>query len=443
MKRRSFIKKAGLTTAGVFATPYILPTGRLFAKVSAQKVGHVVFFLFAGGIRNQESVEQQYLINQNSSLPIGNVMPNMLEGAIPSSNLVYTPQTPIISNTLQKQGTLLKYVRYDQGPTGHFNGHTVAVTGNYTATGLNLRVNPDFPTIFEYYRKHSDPAASAINAWWLSEGLGPYPALNYSQHSLYGAQYGANFMHGGTILDANLGYKYFSNAKVYDQDELDRINQMKTFLDNNFDKKADALPGIIQSQQDREIIKAFIKKLIDDAVAMQMEFPLGYSNVSSDMLNIGTAWEVLKTFQPELTVINTFDVDICHSNFSSYVNYLHEADYGVGWLWDKIQNDPNLKDNTVMICMPEHGRNAQYNSLYDANGLAAYDHTSDDNSREVFALIAGPSGVINQDQVFDASNPNGVPECIDVVPTICDLLGIYDKIPFGLLPGRIWTEAIV
>ncbi|MFT6320337.1 MAG: hypothetical protein ACJAT4_001260 [Granulosicoccus sp.] len=31
MKRRNFIKKAGLAAAGITGVPYILPTGRLFA----------------------------------------------------------------------------------------------------------------------------------------------------------------------------------------------------------------------------------------------------------------------------------------------------------------------------------------------------------------------------------------------------------------------------
>ncbi|MDQ3072760.1 MAG: twin-arginine translocation signal domain-containing protein, partial [Bacteroidota bacterium] len=171
MNRRQFVKTAALATAGVIAAPYILPGGRLFARSGARLANHVVFVLFGGGLRNQETVNRQYLANQG--LPTqGNVMPNMLSGAQPGANLVYQKWNPVLPTPLSQQGTLFQEVLYKNGPTGHFNGHTVAMTGAYTETGLNLNVNPDFPTVFEYYRKHSDPSRSAMNAWWLSESLG-------------------------------------------------------------------------------------------------------------------------------------------------------------------------------------------------------------------------------------------------------------------------------
>ena len=46
MKRREFIKNAGIVAAGSIVAPYILPSGSLFAKTSAGAVDHVVFVLF-------------------------------------------------------------------------------------------------------------------------------------------------------------------------------------------------------------------------------------------------------------------------------------------------------------------------------------------------------------------------------------------------------------
>lgn len=440
MERRNFLKKAALTTVSAIAAPYILPAGRLFAPTGARVANHVVFVLFAGGIRQQESVYQQYLANQG--LPTqGNLMLNMLAGAPPSNNLLFNLWSPV-SQPLTQSGTLFREVEYKTGPTGHYNGHTVAMTGNYTETGLNLNINPEYPTVFEYYRKHSDPAKSAINAWWISEGLGPYPSLNYSRHGAYGPQYGANYLRPASLF-GNAGNQ-FANAVTYQPDDVQRISKIKNLLDKNFHNTADDLPGIQNTPENRELIKKFILDLQDQGFNGMLEVATpgnDYNLLTGDLINISAAWQVLDEFAPELTVINTTNLDVCHDNFSSYLNFLHRADYGIGWLWNKIQSHPILADDTILICMPEHGRNLDSNNLTDQNGLGAYDHTGDTNSRRVFTLIVGPADKIKQGQVFGTQG-NPAAESIDVIPTIAHILGFKDEIPFNL-PGRVLTEAFV
>ena len=442
MKRREFIKKATLTSAGALVAPYILPSGRLFAPTGARKVNHVVFVLFGGGIRNQESVYQRYLLDQGRPSS-GNVMNNMLTGSAPTSNIVYSQWNPILTNSLQSQGSIFKEMRYTTGPTGHYNGHTVAMTGNYTATGLNLNINPEHPTIFEYYRKHNSPTETALKAWWLSEGLGPYPSLNYSRHKDYGAKYGANYLCPSHFITGT-GFNNLNNASSYQPDDVTRIETMKNFFDNNFDKSASDLPGVINTRADKEKIKKMLLDTLQNLTSLSLPLPTGVaaSQMTSDLLNIAMSWKVLETFKPELTVINTFNLDVCHNNFTGYIQNLHKADYGVGWLWNKIQSDPILANDTIMICMPEHGRNASPNSIVDSNGLRAYDHTSDQNSREIFSLIVGPSSVVKQNQSFGTST-SPVGESVDIVPTIAHILGFDSSIPAGMLPGRVLTEAFI
>ena len=444
MKRRSFIKKAGLAAAGITGVPYILPSGRLFAATGNRVVNHVVYVLFAGGIRNQESVGQQFLMNQNASLPEGNVMNNMLTGAAPSGSLIHDPWAPVLNTPMMEQGTLFKEVLYKDGPTGHYNGHTVAMTGNYTETGLNLNINPDFPTIFEYYRKHSDPNESAMNAWWISEGLGPYPSLNYSQSNSYGAKYGANFLRPQSIL-GNAGQSQLGNAVSYQPDDVQRINRIKNILDNNFAQAGEQLPGIQNTPENREQIKNFLLQKIEDTANGNLEVATPGNNPSlltGDLINISAAWQVLDEFTPELTVINTTNLDVCHDDFSAYLYYLHRADYGIGWLWNKIQSHPVLANDTIMVCMPEHGRNLDRNNIVDANGHGAYDHTGDDNSRRVFTMIVGPDDKVVQGQALGSPN-NPVAESIDVVPTIAHILGFKDSVPSNLMPGRVLDEALI
>lgn len=442
MKRRQFIKKAGMAAAGLIAAPYILPSGRLFASTGTRLANHVVVVIFGGGIRNQESVGQQYLLSQGAG-PGGNVMNNMLAGAAPASSLVYSPWDPVMTEPLANFGTLYKNMRYAEGPTGHFNGHSVIMTGQYTETSLNLNVNPEFPTMFEYYRKHSEPSQSARNAWWLSLDLGPYPALNYSSHPEYGSKYGANYLSPLTTF-GGIGYDYFSTINTLHPEELTRLQALKEFLNKNFDKEVNDIPGIVNTYGDQSEVQEFIINVLNGSIPVEYPIPpgVGFDQLTGDLINVAASWLVMDHFTPELLVINTTNLDICHSDFSSYIGLLHKADYGIGWLWNKIQSHPVLANDTVMICVPEHGRNLSPNSIVDANGLFAYDHTSDDNSRDVFCLVAGPPGVVHQGLVIgDDDDPVG--QSIDIVPTVGHILGFKDSIPPFMLPGSVLEGAFV
>ena len=90
MDRRRFIQRAGAAAAGSLVFPYILPTGRLFASSGGGGVAqHVVFVLFAGGVRQQESILQRYLADSQNDPNEGNVMYNMFDGAPPVEKIVY------------------------------------------------------------------------------------------------------------------------------------------------------------------------------------------------------------------------------------------------------------------------------------------------------------------------------------------------------------------
>ncbi len=463
MKRRKFLQKASLTAATTIAAPYILPTGRLFARTGTRVVNHVVLVLFAGGIRNQESVQQLYVNTQNGFSTTGNVMRNMLTGNAPTNDLEPFGNeqmwSPVLTTPLEQQGALFREMIYSTGTPGHYNGHTVVMTGKYADTNVNLNVNPENPTIFEFYRKHSDPARSAINAWWISEGLGPYPSLNYSQDPLYGAAYGANYLRPASVF-VDPGQDQFNNIQTYQPDDVQRIDRVKQLLDKNFDKSVDDLPGIHNTPENREQIKAFLSDSIMAAQngTFEAAVPDGSGLITGDIINISSAWRVLKEFAPELTVINTTNLDVCHNNFGQYLNFLHRADYGVGWLWDKIQGPEGaaagLKDDTIMICVPEHGRNWMTNNQTDNFGMRALDHTTEDvnnlpgysleyeNSRRIFALIVGPQDKV--DYMGDFGTPGDpVGESIDIAPTIAHILDFYEDIPSGKLPGRVLSEAFV
>ncbi len=431
MKRRSFIRKAGIATAGIIAAPYILPTGRLFAASGARKANHVVFCLFAGGVRNLESIQKGE----------GNLMPSMLSGSEPisidiASSINALPGSPL-GQPLQNYGTLFKNFKYAKGPTGHYNGHTTAVTGRYTNTDLNIKEHPEYPTIFEYYRKHNSPSNSALNTWWVSNLLGPYPALNFSKYAGYGAEYGANFI-SPTFLYTPDGNSVLGNPKVFTSAQLSASAKMRGYLDNNFSKTfVDGDAGVVNNDTDAILLQNYIRDSLQKTMSGQNNNPWGAgSAMNNDMYNVFFAEEIMKLYKPELLVVNLFGVDVAHSDFSSYCNNLKKADFAVAHLWDTIQKTPGMMNDTVLIVAPEHGRNLLTNTLQDSNGRFALDHTApdplqggDQMSRDIFCLVAGPSSVVKQGNVIDAN----VGESIEITSAIANILGFETDIPGGML----------
>lgn len=438
MERRSFLKKAALTAAGAIAAPYILPSGRLFAASGNRKVNHVVFCMLAGGIRNIESVHQAESNLMSTMLKdVGGAYsekPGFLQASEISAN-------PLGNKRLQEYGSLLKEVRFAEGPTGHYNGHITALTGRYTDASLDLRANPDYPTIFEYYRKHAGSSAmSPLNAWWISDSLGPYPALNYSSYPGYGASYGANYIQPSSLITAN-GYNAIGNPLHFTNDQKLATDKIRGFCDGNFASQFSAeSAGVINSVSERDQLEVFINELFADRMSGPDFLNWGSNGwINSDLINVYYAEKVLEKFQPELMVLNLQDVDVCHTKFTSYCNNLVKADWGVSHLWNHIQSTPGLVDDTVLIVMPEHGRNLQPNTVVDAYGRPAYDHTNDNTSREIFTMVIGPSGVIKQDYV----NSNTYGESIDVVPTIANLLGFDVDMPSSLITGKVLNDVFI
>lgn len=407
--------------------PYILPSGRLFAATGSRIANHVVFCMFAGGVRNLESMHKAD----------GNLMPNMLLGNENISNDILAGMTNLPSPTstrLQTVGTLFKEFRYRVGPTGHYGGHNTVLTGRYDET-VSLSQRPKYPTIFELYRKHSSPEQAALNSWWVSNSLGPYPSLNYSDDPEYGALYGANYAQPAAIITGMP-----QNPIQLDDAKLEKVAAMRQFMDNNFSSNVLAKDaGITNTTPNRKRIEDFLRNEYSNAVAGLYDnfWGLQGSTINNDQVTVYFAEKVIKEFKPELLVVNMQDVDTCHQNFTRYANNIRKADHAVAKLWEAIQSTPGMANDTILIVAPEHGRNLLPNTVIDQYGRYALDHTSDDTSREIFCMIAGPPGKVKQNQVITQV----VGESIDIVPTIANILGFNNEIPGGRLQGRHLGEA--
>jgi phosphoglycerol transferase MdoB-like AlkP superfamily enzyme len=96
-----------------------------------------------------------------------------------------------------------------------------------------------------------------------------------------------------------------------------------------------------------------------------------------------------------------------------------------------------MANNTILIAAPEHGRNQEPNTVIDAFGRYAIDHTSDAMSREIFCLVVGPAGKVVQGQTIAQQ----VGQSIDIVPTIAHILGFHGDVA-AMLPGQVLNQAL-
>jgi hypothetical protein len=292
------------------------------------------------------------------------------------------------------------------------------------------------PTVFELYRKHNSPVHAARNAWWISHDNNLYPLLNHSSHPDYGLNYAANQIAPNPFFGWDVSTNLRHELEFTDQ-KASTIKDLQAYMDSNFKKTYSLNNGVINSADDREEMVVWMTEMQNKRVTGQLNNPWSIPSwMSGDQYNVFFAEELIKKFQPELTVVNLFNVDIAHENFSEYCNALNRADYAVAHLWDTIQSTPGMKDDTVLIVMPEIGRNLNANSIIDQNGRAALDHTNGDPmARDVFCMVIGPDGVVNQDSVN-----SDLGATVDVVPTIADILGFRQDIDVSL-PGNVLQSA--
>ena len=90
------------------------------------------------------------------------------------------PIPKLLSQTLQRQGTLFKEV--NASTVGHYAGVNTLLTGNYMYS-QGLRAKPLMPTIFEYLRRHT--GEKATKCWFVGNGIGnSIPLLDYSDMTI-------------------------------------------------------------------------------------------------------------------------------------------------------------------------------------------------------------------------------------------------------------------
>jgi hypothetical protein len=290
---------------------------------------------------------------------------------------------PFVTNELvRNRGVLVRNVEIESGPgikTSHGEGTLYLLTGQYDhfedieRRFLSERFEARVPTLFEYLRRTydvPDHQALILNG---EDRLGE-EFYTFSSHARYGSAY------RGTALSL---YRF----KVFlDREELRDPGvtpERRRALEQRL-RQLESIDYRDQNDGDRQANSAALNRFW--ASWRSYYGRTGLVNPRGDRALTALALRALRELRPRLMMINYNDPDYVHwGNRNFYTRAISVIDDGVRQIWEAAQADPEYRDNTVFLIVPDCGR--------DDNRTMAVPFQHHFNSRsahEVFLVAAGP-----------------------------------------------------
>lgn len=327
------------------------------AQAKAYGGPNVVLIRFGGGVRRQETI------------------------ADPENTFA-----PYTRRVLSKRGVLIPDMMIDQingGNTSHAEGTLNLLTGRYNAYTDNSqflqdRLTPTEPTLFEYLRGAFDiPSHQAllING----EDRPQEEFFTFGPEGHYGIEFRSEML-------SLHRFKLYKFARILEESGRgeDELRIAQAAYDDLLAVDARAfVPD--QSKPIQEFWARWRAHYGED----------GFRNPRGDRLLTELALWAIRDLKPRLMMVNYQDPDYVHwGNASHYTRAIQVIDDGIRQVMNALDNDPQYRDNTVVIVTPDCGR--------DANPLMSVPFQHHFNSRgahEVWALIVG-AGVV-KDRIYD------------------------------------------
>lgn len=486
MNRRGFLRGALAGIGAAAATTALSPLIKIGKAHAAGNGKRVIIVGIGGGLRLRESLgmaEGATMPNLFGRTPIvtgfgvSGVQPEPTIAPEYARNVRPLRRPAIRSTPLHTEGTLITNLRYGdnsgKAPPGHLQGHGCLLSGFYNQLENRADARLPVPTIFELHRQATNMPAS--DTWYISQIGGFYRALIASGAAGYGNKYAGVYLQPPGVMSPvvpiitsgkrtlNLTTQNPALPAIpLDNAEDAAVSRMTRVLDGNTPEFSAAEANVHLSSIDNAAIQAHLAEIYSDTTFDKYfsdSFGIGVVNDDNsldgtpDAITIFHAERVLAKFKPSVMAITLLDVDVCHSDFNGYLRGQQLADACVRHLWDFIQSDPELRDTTTMIVLPEHGRHEFSNGNNpDSLGRSGIDHgQGDDGDRNVWMLALGPdikkNQVIAPTGIEQPGRTSGKYETIDAVMTAMSVLGHDQKLEseleaVGARPGLVIGEVV-
>lgn len=366
--RREFLR--GLCGSALATTASSVLPQRAWASAAPQR--KVVVVTFGGGARDQETFAPEGQEN----------IPRLLTELIPQAAFF----TQVVN----------------RGILGHYVATASLATGVYERFNNFADVSPENPTIFEYFRQGQ--RRPATDAWVVAPSNG-FNRIGQSSHARYEGD-GASVILPKRLLARADGSAAFSG--------LDHL------LNDNYESPIQA-PVALASEMPSERVASMLKLSVADFAAHASTLN------SPDELSLFVARRIMREVSPSLLWVTLHDIDVAHTGaFSLYLDGIRRSDTICAELWRTIQSEPEYKDRTNLLILPDFGRDSDE----DAGGNGFQHHrTGDALSRTTWMMALGPD--VKQNTVVDRPI-----ESIDLTPSVAALLGCNAP----MARGRLITE---
>ncbi len=352
--RRDFLQGMALGTGAVAGGWPLL--GAAEPARPAYRGPNVVIVRFGGGVRRRETIDPRHTYS------------------------------PYVCHELTKRGVFFPlmeisqfvaepHVEANKLDTSHGQGTLYILTGKYERFKdvgdkfLGQRFESTVPTVFEYLRKKFDVPEHQtliING----EDRTDEEFYSFSNHHLFGAHFRSNVL---------------------------SLYRFKTYLLRQ-QLQAGKWEGKALEERRKDLAKLEALDYRTDATGQGSEISefwerwrryygeTGLVNPRGDRLLTELATRAIKELRPKLMMINYNDSDYVHWGYMShYTRGISVMDEGVRQLVATVEADPEYRDNTVFVIVPDCGR--------DSNPYAAVPcqhHFNSKSAHEIFALIFGP-----------------------------------------------------
>ncbi len=286
---------------------------------------------------------------------------------------------PFVLHELAKKGVVFPDVAIGDAPgivTSHGQGTLYLLTGRYDryedvkGQALADRFEPKVPTLFEYFRSHYDvPEHQTLIV--NGEDRINEEFYTFSNHHQYGVSYRS------TVLSLFRFKSYLLREELARGDLTDKERQKKT-------KQLHEMENKDYRVKDARVASPQLDSFWESWAGYYGAS--GLKNPRGDRVLTALALRAIARLRPRLMMINYQDPDYVHwGNPNFYTRAISIIDEGIREIHAAVQADPEYRDRTVFVIVPDCGR--------DSNRLMSVPfqhHFNTKSAREIFAVVAGP-----------------------------------------------------